>query len=150
MTTRYAGAPALCALLVAATTISGCAMTHDRSRLVKDSSCTDFSFQIYFAEDSARVSRAAQGLIAESAQQLQGCPPAAVEIVGLADYQGPAAANLALSRQRGEAAARALARAGFPAPRFRVLAAGEDGSITARGDAEPLRRRAEVLVTFKR
>lgn len=139
-----------CLAVVAATALSGCAATRDRSRLVRDARCADFSFQIYFAENSAQVSRSARGVVAEAGRQIKGCPAAVIEIVGLADYRGDAAANLALSRQRGEAVALVLTRAGFPQPAFRVQAAGEAGAVTAAGDAEPLRRRAEVFVRYQR
>lgn len=150
MKNRLARTTVLFVTLTAATALAGCAATRDRSRLVRDTDCADFSFQIYFAEDSAQVSRSARGVIAEAAQQLKICPAAAIEIVGLADYRGDAASNLTLSRRRGEAVALALARAGFPQPAFRVQAAGEAGAVTPAGDAEPLRRRAEVFVRYQR
>lgn len=141
----------LCAILAAAIATAGCSsLMRDRARFVKEAGCTDFSFQIYFAEQSATVHRSAQGVIADAAQQIKGCPSATVEIVGLADSAGAPGPNLTLSRQRGEAVAAALSKSGFPDPTFRVIAAGEAGAITPEGDKEPLRRRAEVRVRFTR
>jgi peptidoglycan-associated lipoprotein len=132
---------------VTALVLQGCA-TGGRERIVRDGRCADFSFQIYFEQQSAGVTSAADTVMTDAARQIQGCPEPAVEIVGLADFRGAPAPNLALSRQRAEAVAGALQRKGFAAPSFRVLAAGEAGAITPEGEAEPLRRRAEVFVRF--
>lgn len=140
----------LCTVLMAAAASASCASLDRDRRLVKEPGCADFSFQVYFAEQSARVHRSARGVIADAAKQLKGCPPVSVEILGLADSQGAPGPNLTLSRQRGEAVAAALAKSGFPSPSFRVAAAGESGAITPEGDKEPLRRRAEVFVRFTR
>lgn len=137
----------LAAAVAGALALGGCA-TRSRGDLVQDARCVDFSFQVYFEEQSAALTRAARTVISDAREQLRGCPTPGVEVVGLADYRGPADVNLALSRQRAEVVAGALARSGFATPSFRVLAAGEAGALTAAGEAEPMRRRAEIYVNF--
>lgn len=126
--------------------LQGCETT--RGPLVSDSRCTDFSFQVYFEDESAVVPRAARRVIADAARQVKGCPTAVVDVVGLADFRGPPAPNLALSRQRAEAVANALGKTGFPAPGFSVQGVGQAGAVTPEGEIEPLRRRADVYVRF--
>ena len=67
-------------------------------------------------------------------------------LVGLADADGAANRNLALSRRRAATVARALAAGGLPRPEFDIDAVGQAGAVTGGGDAEPLRRRTEVVV----
>jgi outer membrane protein OmpA-like peptidoglycan-associated protein len=108
--------------------------------------CADFDFTIYFDESSDQLTDAARLEIAYAAARVRGCALGAVEVVGLADASGAPRANLALSRRRAEAVARALAGAGLPAPTFKVEALGGAGALSPEGDPEPLRRRAEVVV----
>ena len=76
------------------------------------------------------------------------CRVQAVEVVGLADYRGPADVNLTLSRQRAEVVARALEKAGLPTPRFSVTAEGDAGAQAAPGVAVPMRREAQVVIHY--
>ena len=138
-----------CGLVVLGLSAQGCT-TPDRARLVSEPRCTDSEFQVYFAEQSAEVSRAARRVVRSAAYQAKGCQVAAVDVVGLADFHGPAEPNLALSRQRAQAVADALVKAGLPAPQFHVAALGDKGAVTAEGQIEPLRRRADVYVRYTR
>ena len=112
--------------------------------------CADADLSIYFDENSADITGPAHALIADTVRHARGCAVQEVDVLGLADYRGPADANLDLSRHRAEAVARALADAGLPAPHFSIDAAGEAGSIAAPGVVEPLRRRAEVVIKYQR
>jgi len=133
----------------AAALLSSCSSIRvpDRSDLVATpSACAGKRFDIYFAEDEARLTEAARMAIGLTASQLRGCRIQTVRVLGLADATGGAAANQTLSERRAIAVARALADAGWPTPAFELSAAGASGAITASGVEEPLRRRTEVLV----
>lgn len=128
--------------------LQACAPT--RAQLVSEPRCSDFAFQVYFNEESAQIPRAARRVIADASAQAKGCAVKAVNVVGLADYRGPPEPNLTLSRQRAEAVAVALTKSHFPAPGFTVQAVGQAGAMTTQGQVEPLRRRADVYVSFIR
>ena len=133
----------------AAMILTGCSTvrTPDRNDLVvENTACQAKRFDIYFAEDQAQLTDAARTAIGVTATQLQGCRISTVRVLGLASSTGSADANLALSEQRALAVAEALTAAGWPAPAFELVAAGDQGATTATGVAEPLRRRTEVLV----
>ena len=140
---------AFAAAVAAALIVQGCA-TPSRDQLVANPRCADFDFQVYFTADSAAVPPAAQRVIADAANQAKGCPVAAVDVVGLADFRGPPEPNLTLSRQRAEAVANALGKTGFPAPGFTVQGQGQAGAVTEGGAIEPLHRRADVYVRFSK
>jgi peptidoglycan-associated lipoprotein len=131
-------------LCIASVAVAACA-TSDRRDLVRDTHCADFSVQLYFPEESAEVTRAAERVLSDAAEQVRGCPAPRITVVGLADYRGPPNVNLALSRRRAEAVAVLLQKNGFAAPSFRMTAAGETGAVTPSGQIEPLRRRADVF-----
>lgn len=117
-----------------------------RDQLVAAPTCEDTSFPIYFETGSASLTAAAQQLLQESTAQARRCTVKEVLVLGLADADGAANRNLALSRQRADSVARALSAQGLPAPSFDIEAAGESGATTPSGRPEPLRRRAEVVI----
>lgn len=137
-------------VLVAGAVLAGCSTTPDapeRSELVVEPAvCTPQRFEVYFRDSEAHLTPVARQTIAMTATQLQGCDIRRVEVIGLSDARGGATANQSLSERRALAVAEALAAAGWPAPAFTLMAAGEDGSTTADGAREPMRRRTEVLV----
>lgn len=108
--------------------------------------CADMSFPVYFANASRDLAPAALGVIADAASRLKGCAIGRIDIIGLADAEGTSAANLALSRRRGQTVAQALTAAGLPIPAGAVQAFGQTGALTPAGDPEPLRRRVEVII----
>jgi outer membrane protein OmpA-like peptidoglycan-associated protein len=70
-----------------------------------------------------------------------------VEVLGLADaVGGDTASNLQLSKDRARAVTAALESSGLPAAEFKVTAAGQSGATTAGGQAQPLRRRVDVVI----
>jgi len=130
-----------------AAAVSACATTPSREAIVTgESLCAPVRFDIYFRENEARLTPAADQAITGAANVLKPCDVRRVQVLGLADATGGSAANLSLSQQRARTVAQALNVAGLPAPVFDVAAAGDAGAITAEGAAEPLRRRTEVVI----
>jgi outer membrane protein OmpA-like peptidoglycan-associated protein len=107
--------------------------------------CADFSFPIYFETGSEALTGVARQEIGYAAERVKGCKLGPVAVIGLADADGPARRNLALSRRRAAVTAAALAAAGLPAPTFDIEAFGEQGAVTPDGKA-PLRRRTDVVI----
>jgi peptidoglycan-associated lipoprotein len=108
--------------------------------------CTDFSFPIYFDTASDQLTSAARQVVADAASKVRGCVFGRIDVVGLADADGAANRNLALSRRRAASVATALAAGGLPRPEFDIDAVGQIGAVTTGGDSEPLRRRTEVVI----
>ena len=136
-----------CAAILATGLLAGCASTPTP---VAVGPCADQDLSIYFADNSAELTGPARDVIADAGHRAARCTVSEVEVVGLADYRGPPQPNLELSRKRAEAVASALEKAGLPTPRFEVTAAGEAGAIASPGVAEPMHRKAEVLIRYKR
>ena len=134
----------------AAVAVAGCGWTpgmRDRSELVAEPSmCAEKRFEVYFAENEARLTTPALQAIGLTATQLQGCDIRRVKVTGLASATGDVAANLNLSERRATAVAEALVAAGWPTPAFELGAVGDAGAVTPEGTNEPMRRRTEVVV----
>jgi peptidoglycan-associated lipoprotein len=137
-------AAGLCGLLVA-----GCAQTRRAKPQVAVEPapiCADFSFPIYFENNSDQLGAAAMQVIGDGAARVRGCDIQRVELLGLADATGSARTNLEISRRRAASVAEALVAAGLPRPAFDIGAAGQSGALTPAGAPEPLRRRTEVVI----
>lgn len=106
--------------------------------------CADVNFPIYFAKGSDQLSDPAHQAILAGAAQVKACKVSEVDVLGLADIDGPAAANQALSRRRASIVAQALITAGMPAPLFDVEGLGASGARTVHGRRAILQRKAEV------
>jgi outer membrane protein OmpA-like peptidoglycan-associated protein len=106
--------------------------------------CADVNFPIYFAKGSDQLSEPAHQAILAGAAEVKACTVSEVDVLGLADLDGPAAANQALSRRRASIVAQALIAAGMPAPLFDVEGLGQAGARTAHGRRALLQRKAEV------
>jgi peptidoglycan-associated lipoprotein len=131
---------------MAALVLAGCASRPDRDMIVADADCAPIRFDIYFATDQAELTPVAAEAVRMSAAKAAACRVDRVRVLGLADAQGGATANLNLSERRAQAVTTALEAAGLPAPVFEVQAAGDAGATTAAGANAPLRRRTEVLI----
>jgi peptidoglycan-associated lipoprotein len=107
--------------------------------------CADFTVQLYFESQSAALTKEARAVVDDAVRRTRGCQVAAIDVLGLSDANGAAAANLALSDQRAGAVTKALSRRGLPPLAFRVVAAGDAGAVTAAGLDVPLRRRVDVV-----
>jgi len=142
--------PAVAASGLILALLAGCStpgVYKKRSDLVSDpAACAARRFEVYFAQDQARLTTAAREAISLTATQLQGCDVTRVQVLGLADARsGTAAVNQSLSERRARSVAEALAAAGLPAPAFEVAAAGAEGAVI-NGVNDPLRRRTEVVI----
>jgi outer membrane protein OmpA-like peptidoglycan-associated protein len=75
--------------------------------------------------------------------------PSHINLESSADRVGSAAANVRLSRRRGEAVRAALVHRGFHPSSIAILAFGESGMLrieTADGVAEPMNRYVAVMI----
>jgi len=141
----WAPAVALAAML------GGCghmAEMETQARILAEPACTDFFFPIYFADKSDQLSLPARALILHAGRHAHahGCEVAEVQVVGLADDNGPADARLELSRKRAHLVAEALMAAGLPPAEFQLSPLGA-AAPPPRPDA-PLKRRADVYIRF--
>ncbi len=125
--------------------VAGCA-TAPRPVAVRATTpvCADVNFPIYFAKGSDKLSDPARQAILAGAAQVKACKVSEVDVLGLADVDGPAAANQDLSRRRASIVAQTLIAAGMPAPLFDVEGLGESGARTVHGRRAILQRKAEV------
>lgn len=132
--------------IVAMLAVTGCAGRPGRDAIVADADCAPIRFDVYFATDQAELTPVAAEAVRMSAAKAAACRVDRVRVLGLADAQGGATANLNLSERRAQAVTTALEAAGLPAPVFEVKAGGAAGATTADGANAPLRRRTEVLI----
>ena len=107
--------------------------------------CADLSATIYFERDSAALTREATAVIRGAAAQAESCHFRNVDVFGLSDPVGSPAANIALSQRRAEAVSKELSRLGFTEVTFKLVAGGDAGAMTASGEVQPLRRRADIV-----
>lgn len=127
--------------------LGGCASVGMRRSLVRtEPTCQDVTVPIYFEPNQAGLTRDGRRVIAAAAADARGCAVQAVQVLGLADAGGDAAANQALSQRRADSVTAALIQAKLPPADFAVSAVGEAGAITAGGQAQPVRRRADVVL----
>ena len=128
--------------------VAGCASNpwpKSRSQIVATApSCEDFSVEIYFESQSAKLTNEARSVLKGADDLANGCKVASVRVIGLADSVGAPDANLTLSKQRADAVTRALGRLGLSNVEFDVGAAGDAGATNSAGEARPLRRRADI------
>jgi peptidoglycan-associated lipoprotein len=142
---RVGAAAALAGLAACATVRSA------RDHIVRPTPrCADQTVQVYFDAQSAEVTKEGRAVIAAAAQAAKACKVASVEVLGLADAAGAPGANLELSRKRADSVADALKAAGLPPAQFQVAAAGQAGSVTGAGQAQPMRRRADIVLHLAR
>ena len=126
-----------------------CAPTLTRSRSAIEklpNACQDQTVAIYFESDSSVVTPEADAVLKGAADMARGCAVDSVRVIGLADAVGMPGANQTLSEARARTTTIALAKMGFSAPKFEVAAAGDAGALTPGGQAQPLRRRADIVV----
>ena len=113
--------------------------------------CADVDFPVYFEEGSDRLTAPARQVLGSATARARGCRLASGEIVGLAAADAPSRAVAdALSQQRAQSVARALAEAGLPGPALQLRAAGAQGARAPGGRASPMRHAAQVFLHFAR
>jgi outer membrane protein OmpA-like peptidoglycan-associated protein len=126
--------------------LSACTTT-ERQRIVREPvRCADHTVQVYFEAQSWELTKEGRAVIDAAAGQAKGCKVTSVEVLGLADAAGAPAASLELSQKRAGSVAAALRADGLPAAEFKVAAAGQAGAVTAAGQAQPMRRRADIVL----
>jgi peptidoglycan-associated lipoprotein len=129
--------------------LSACAsVPKGRDRIVRAATrCTDQTVEIYFEQFSAEVTKEGRAVLSAAAAQSKPCKVTSIDVLGLADsIGGDTASNMELSKRRAQSVTAALAAAGLPAGEFKVAAAGEAGATTAKGQAQPLRRRTDIVL----
>lgn len=142
-----------CAALLSLGALGGCARISEvetQARILSEPSCTDFFFPIYFADRSDALSLPASALIASAGRHAHahGCQVAQVQVIGVADDDGPTDARHELSRRRAHRVAEALMAAGLPPAEFQESPLGEGAPAPAPN--APLKRRADVFIRFVR
>jgi hypothetical protein len=146
-------------LALAVAGLCGCgqvASLESRARILSEPACTDFFFPIYFARDSADLSRPAQTEIAGAGRHTAGCMVAQVTVVGLPANPPPSGPGLGesegpapdLAHERARRLAQALIGAGLPEPVFQISPFGAAGAA-AQGAPGQGRRRADVYIRFQ-
>src|SRR5579875_609010 len=81
--------------------LSACADMGPRaSRVATARACADVTFPVYFEKGSDQLTAPARQELAYAASQVKGCKLGEVEVLGLADADGPEARNLELSKRR--------------------------------------------------
>jgi OmpA family len=98
-------------------------------------------YAVFFPERSAQLDAAAQGVVAQAAGRARDDPGARVRVVGYTDSAGSPQADVALSRQRAQAVADALAADGVAASRIVRAGRGQTGE-----DPGVASRRVEISV----
>ncbi len=125
--------------------LSGCAIgPKPKTALV--STCAPARFPIYFAKGSDELSDQARDAIRAGADLVRTCRVREVDIFGLAEADGPASVDLALSKRRAANVAQALAAAGLPEPLFDVEGLGASTALTAKGRPAMLQRKTLVVI----
>ncbi len=131
--------------VLAITMFSGCASGPTPNNLVA-SHCAAARFPIYFAKGSDVLSDQARAAIRGGADLVRTCHVREVDIFGLAEADGPASVDLALSKRRAANVAQALAAAGLPEPLFDVEGLGASTARTATGRPAMLQRKTLVVI----
>jgi len=143
--TLIPGVAAASAMLAAIGGLQGCASEPKPASAVA-STCSAARFPIYFAKGSDVLSDQARAAIRAGADLVRTCQVREVDIFGLADADGPAAVDLALSKRRAANVAQALAAAGLPQPLFDVQGLGASTARTAQGRPAMLQRKTLVVI----
>jgi OmpA-OmpF porin, OOP family len=104
------------------------------------------TYLVFFAWDQADLTPVTQTVLAQVVADYARSQPTRVVIAGHADRSGTDAYNLALSEQRAQNVARALAARGVPQSALDVQGFGESRPRipTADGVREPQNRRVEI------
>lgn len=108
--------------LLGAFVLAACASPHDTTPTQR--------YTVFFEPDSEAVNALSRGVVAQAASDTQGAAETRLVVVGFADRNGSAEANLALSRRRAEAVAKLLVDAGVPSDRVQPAGRGEELSAT--------------------
>ena len=128
----------LAAIVATAVGLTGCMSdSARRAEIVKDVSCADFSFPVYFEPHADTLTTAADQSIALAVERTKGCRVGSLTLAGLtADGDG------ALVTRRADTITKALAANGLTSPAPTTATADRAGMLHLLG------RRTEVRVHF--
>jgi peptidoglycan-associated lipoprotein len=133
------------AIAITVSMLPGCASGPGPATAVV-SRCAPARFPIYFAKGSDAVSDQAREAIRAGADLVRSCQVREVDIFGLAEGDGSAAVDLALSKRRAANVAQALEAAGLPEPLFDVQGLGASNARTAAGRPAMFQRKTLVVI----
>ena len=135
---KLSGHMKLAAGLLAAASLAGCMSdSAKRAEIVRDVSCVDFAFPVYFEPHADTLTTAAAQSIAAAVGRTKGCRVAGLTLAGLnADN------DAGLVSRRADAITKALAANGLSSPAPSVEASDRGGMMHLLG------RRTEVRVHF--
>lgn len=105
-------------------------------------------YWVFFAHDSAVLTREAQVLISSLAKRTREIQDPNILIEGHADRSGSAAYNQALSARRAEAVLKALVDSGVDANIIRIEGEGETEPLVKTGDGVRHPRNRRVLIVL--
>lgn len=94
-------------------------------------------FMVFFKPWSADLGKTSLKVVQDAAATAKAIPLSHVTVLGYADTEGSAKANLDLTKQRVRVVREALVRAGYPKDDISVKA---EGSVAPIGDAQESRR----------
>jgi outer membrane protein OmpA-like peptidoglycan-associated protein len=126
--------------------LSACTTTERQQIVRTPARCVDQTVQVYFEPQSWELTKEGRAVLDAAAGAAKGCRVTSVEVIGLADAAGAPAASLELSQKRAGSVAAALRADALPAAEFKVAAAGQAGAVTPEGHAQPMRRRADIVL----
>ena len=129
--------------------LAACAGVRKVQRMVY-SPCRNTTVTLYFETGSDTLTDDGRQIVTITAHRLQGCEVRELSLVGLADPTGSPAANLALSERRADHVLTAFVHAGLPVPKYRLVAAGENGAVAPNGAVQPVRRQVDATVVIGR
>jgi len=106
------------------------------------------SVEVFFRTEESGVGSTSEERLARIATFIEPLEGAVIRLEGHADARGTEEFNTALSTARAEAVREALIRAGMPAERIIISAAGETDSLAAEKDPEgmALDRRVQMRI----
>ena len=106
------------------------------------------SFLVFFDRGKATLTRDAQRVIREAADEYKQFAPVRMIVLGHTDLVGKADANQRLSERRAKTVMNALVGAGVPAERITAGAFGENqpAFVTPDNTSEPQNRRVEIYL----
>lgn len=137
-------------LVIGACALAGCAQLKKQVHRVVTPGCQDANVTLYFESGSDALTDAGKQIVAVTARRLKSCTVKELKLVGLADPTGSPAANVELSQRRADHVLEAFVREGVPAPKYNLVAAGDEGAVKAGGVIDPVRRRVDVTVVVSK
>ena len=120
----------------------------DYRTLIESTPSQPASFILYFTTGTTQLTAASKAMIPHILEEAKKRAPAEISIIGHTDSTGSQAYNAKLSRQRAEAVAKLLRRAGADMRKVYISYHGENDPLVPTKDnvAEPRNRRVEIMI----